>query len=157
SFGLPENVRLILPEEQVSTYSLMDMATAGLVFGSTAGLEMACQGVPVVHAGIGIYKNAGFTHELTALEQLSDLMARVMTLPRDLETKRRAYRFVYRIFHGLCVPILGVKVGNDFVSATLTYDSVAQLAPGRDADLDRIAAYILGEADLYPPPTPEQG
>jgi hypothetical protein len=156
SFGLPENVRLILPEEQVSTYSLMDIASVGLVYGSTAGLEMACQGIPVIHAGIGIYKNAGFTHELTSLEQLPDLMARVMTLSRDPETKRRAYRFVSRIFHSLCVPIRGVKVGNDFVSATLTYDSVAELAPGRDTDLDRTAAYILGEGELYPPPTPEQ-
>jgi hypothetical protein len=156
SVCLPENVRMILPEEKVSTYSLMDMATVGLVYGSTAGLEMACQGIPVVHAGIGIYKNAGFTHELTSLEQLPDLMARVMTLPRDLETKRQAYRFVHRIFHGLCVPMRGVKVGNDFVSANLTYNSIAQLAPGRDPDLDRIADYITGESELYPPPTPEQ-
>lgn len=153
---LPVNVRLILPEEPISTYSLMDMASVGLVYGSTAGLEMACEGIPVVHAGIGIYKNAGFTHEITDLAQIPDTMARVMVLPRDPEIKRMAYRFVYRIFYGLCVPVRGVKVGRDFCSAQLSYESTAELAPGRDADLDRIAAYILGEGELYPPPSPEQ-
>ena len=53
-----------MPDEKVSTYGLMDVASAGLSYGSTAGLEMACQGLPLVHAGLGYYKDCGFTDEI---------------------------------------------------------------------------------------------
>lgn len=153
---VPDNVRVILPEEAVSTYSLMDMATAGLTYGSTTGLEMACQGIPLLHAGVGFYKNCGFTHEVTCLADIPRLLAEVMTSPRSQATRRLAYRFAYQYFIGLSVPFRQVRVGEDFVQAEPTYQHTGELAAGRDRDLDRICDYILGEAELYPPPSPLQ-
>jgi hypothetical protein len=152
----PDNVRLILPEEEVSTYSLMDMAAVGLTYGSTTGLEMACQGLPVIHAGVGFYKSFGFTREVTGLADIPRLLAEGMAAPRSIEIQRLAYRFAYQYFIGLSVPFRKVRVADDFIQAEPAYQHTSELALHRDRDLDRLCAYILGEAELYPPPSPLQ-
>ncbi len=150
----PQNVRVILPQEEVSTYSLMDLASAGLTYGTTAGLEMACLGLPIVHAGVGFYKESGFTYEVNAPEDIPSIMVEVMERGRSLETQRLAYRFLYRYFLGMSIPFSKVRVASDFINAEICYQSTAELAPGRDRNLDRLVDYILGESELYPPPTP---
>ena len=50
---LPRNVRLVMPDDPISSYSLMDLAHLGLVYMSTVGLEMACKGKNVIVAGGG--------------------------------------------------------------------------------------------------------
>lgn len=153
---LPANIRLILPDEKASTYSLMDAADIGLTYGSTAGLEMAAQGIPLIHAGHGVYLNAGFTHETPRLADLALQLDRVMPLPRSQEIRKLAYRYLYRTYFGLCVPLNKVKVSESYYEAELTYESTAELEPGRDPQLDAIAEYILGDRDLFPGPTDEE-
>lgn len=148
-----DNVRIILPDEKISTYALMDVAAVGLSYGSTAGLEMACQGIPLVHAGMGYYKDCGFTHEIRSAADIPGVMAHVMDLNRCSETQRLAFRFMQRLFIDICVPFSKVKISRNYFQAELVYQSIAELAPGRDPHLDRIAEYILGSAPLYAAPT----
>lgn len=42
--SLPGNARMVLPEDPVSSYTLMDISDLGLIYMSTVGLEMACLG-----------------------------------------------------------------------------------------------------------------
>lgn len=153
---LPANVRLIMPDEKVSTYSLMDIASVGLSYGSTAGLEMACRGLPLVHAGLGYYKDCGFTQEIRAMTDIAPVMEAVMQMGHQPHTQRMAFRFMQRLFIGICIPFNKVKVSGNYFQADLNYQSIAELAPGRDKNLDRIAEYILGNAPLFPLPTPQE-
>ena len=57
----PSNVTVIPPEENTSTYELMQEADIGLVYSSTTGLEMAMLGKPVVVAARTHYRGKGFT------------------------------------------------------------------------------------------------
>jgi hypothetical protein len=57
----PSHFRLIGPLDKVNTYSLMRAASLGLVFGSTAGLEMPMRGLPVVMPIQAHYSRKGFT------------------------------------------------------------------------------------------------
>lgn len=150
------NVRVVLPGEPFSTYTLMDLASVGLGYGSTTGLEMACLGLPQVHSGIGFYRDGGFTHEITALADIAPVMEAVMQEPRSMETQRLAYRFMRHVYCGMCIPFSKVRVDKRDISAHLNFKSMAELAPGRDASLDRLTGYILGESELYPPPSPER-
>ena len=155
---LPANTRLIMPDERISTYSLMDEASAGLSYGSTAGLEMACLGLPLAHAGMGYYKDCGFTREVRGAADIPGVMAQMMESvqngERDANTQRMAYRFMQRLFLDICIPFSKVKISSDYFDASLNYQSIAELAPGRDLQLDRIAEYILGNAPLFPSPAP---
>ncbi|MBM4355972.1 MAG: hypothetical protein FJ109_19655, partial [Deltaproteobacteria bacterium] len=51
--AMPANVRMVMPDDPVSTYSLIERSAVGLVYSSTVGLEMAARGKSVVVAGPG--------------------------------------------------------------------------------------------------------
>ena len=61
--NLPAHFHFIGPAEKVNTYALMRIATAGFVFGSTTGLEMAARGLPVVMPAATHYARKGFTRD----------------------------------------------------------------------------------------------
>jgi hypothetical protein len=153
---LPQNVRLVLPDEEVSTYTLMEMAQVCLSYGSTVGLEMACLGLPVVHAGRGLYRDGGFTIEVRSREEYAQRLEEGLVRGRCREVSRRAIRFAYHYFCGLSYPMRKVRVDKDYVNAQWTFRSKVELAEGRDPELDHLVDYVLGKVELYPPPSPER-
>lgn len=64
--NMPSNVTVIHSEDNISSYELMDDADFGLVYSSTAGLEMALAGKPVVVAAKTHYRNKGFTVDVSS-------------------------------------------------------------------------------------------
>jgi hypothetical protein len=99
---LADKVVLIPPESEINTYDLIDLAHLGLVYTTTAGMEMAMAGVPVVTAGDTHYRGKGFTIDPSTLEAyfeaVDDLIAEPLgrRLPDDqVET---ALRYAYRFF-----------------------------------------------------------
>jgi hypothetical protein len=48
--SVPSNVMVVMPDDSVSSYALIDRTNLGLVFGSTVALEMACRGIRVLLA-----------------------------------------------------------------------------------------------------------
>jgi hypothetical protein len=58
---LPTHIHLVGSTEDINTYDLMDIADLGLVYTTTAGLEMATRGIPVLVSGRAHYRKKGFT------------------------------------------------------------------------------------------------
>jgi hypothetical protein len=79
---LPPNIRFIPPHGDVNTYSLMRVADFGLVFNSTAGLEMAMRGIPVVMPVRAHYGGKGFTIDPTDREEYFAAIDRLASGPR---------------------------------------------------------------------------
>jgi hypothetical protein len=48
---LPEHIHLIPADAKVNSYDIFEIAGLGLVYTTTAGLEMAMSGVPVIAVG----------------------------------------------------------------------------------------------------------
>lgn len=82
---LPEHVRLVLPETRVSSLSLFRHTDVGITVRSTAGLEMACFGKPVITAGTGHYSGLGFTHDADTAEEYLERLRRVTDHLRPLD------------------------------------------------------------------------
>ena len=59
--GRTKNIILIDAADPTNTYSLMQLADAGIVYSTSAGMEMAVQGIPVVCAARAHYCGKGFT------------------------------------------------------------------------------------------------
>jgi len=57
---LPANVIMVMPEDLISSYTLMDICTAGLVYCSITGLELACKGKMVLAAAGGYVSESHF-------------------------------------------------------------------------------------------------
>lgn len=90
---LPANVIVVPSEDNVSSYELMDDADFGLVYSSTAGLEMALAGKPVIVAARTHYRGKGFTVDVsspTEFDVAIDEIVSSPSIPRaDVDLARR--------------------------------------------------------------------
>jgi hypothetical protein len=87
---LPGHVRLIRPEDPVSTYSLMEIADLGLVYASTTGLEMAMRGIPVICGNPSQhYNRKGFTIDPPSREEFFGEIDRRLKSPKGARLSGR--------------------------------------------------------------------
>lgn len=61
--ALPDHVRVIPAEEDISPANLFELIDGGVTVYGTAGLELALMGKPVILGGEAHYGGRGFTHE----------------------------------------------------------------------------------------------
>lgn len=147
---LPSNVRMIAAEDNRSSYPIMRASDVGLVFTSTAGLEMAILGKPVIVAGDTHYRGKGFTIDVSSpteyLAALDGTLSGPGSVAPDVGLARRyGYLFFFR-----------APVGSPGVEehvrglARLTVHDLDDLRPGRDESLDRICDGILMGVGFVP-------
>jgi 2-polyprenyl-3-methyl-5-hydroxy-6-metoxy-1,4-benzoquinol methylase/tetratricopeptide (TPR) repeat protein/glycosyltransferase involved in cell wall biosynthesis len=150
---LPPNVRMVMPDDAISTYTLMDIATLGLVYMSTTGLEMACKGKTAI-AIAGWFANKPFTQTPQSFGEHYAILDEARALPLGFtsqETRRLAYRYAYILYYrwNISFPLVEMV---DTYTPKLRYQNTGELAPGKEPNLDRICRIILdGEPVVLPP------
>ncbi len=99
---MPEHVHIIAPEQKINTYDLMEIASLGLAYTTTVGMEMAMRGVPVILAAQTHYRGRGFTYDPETWEEYYTTL---QTLLADLPSHRlseaqveTAWNYAYRFF-----------------------------------------------------------
>ncbi len=152
--ALPSNVRMVMPDEPVNSYGLMDEADIGLSFGSTPGLEMAMLGKPVVLASRSFYEKAANLLTVQAQRELEVTLERSMKIQSHREIRREAFRMAYSYVFKFEPPFPLVRA-HGVIDVSLGYDSVEELAPGRDPTLDRICGYLIEQSSVYESPSSE--
>ncbi|MGQ3330854.1 capsular polysaccharide export protein, LipB/KpsS family [Halorubrum sp. FL23] len=95
---LPQNIQILSPDTDVSPYRLMKDITVGVVYNSTIGLEMACDGLPVVTAGETHYKGYGFTYDPEDKHQYFNYLDSVSDLQSDPEMVSDAKTYAHILF-----------------------------------------------------------
>jgi hypothetical protein len=78
---LPGHVRLLLPDTDVSTRSLFELADWALTIRGTIGIEAPCFGIPVVTAGSGHYSGRGFTVDFASQEEYRSGLHSIQEIP----------------------------------------------------------------------------
>ncbi len=149
--SLPKNVRMVMPDEPVDSYALMETANLGLTYGSTVTLEMSSIGKPVIIACHGFFYDRPFAFNLRHRDDLAGQIDRMVSQPSSVETIRWAYRFAHRYFIKQSIPFPQVSVVKVH-AGKLNYSCLEDLKPGREENLDRIAEFVLGRAPLIEPP-----
>jgi len=90
---LPEHVKLVPPETDISTFSFFDITDYCVTVRGTIGIEMACHGIPVLTAGTGRYSGLGFTIDSSLSKEYLERLGRIETIPPmapgDIELARR--------------------------------------------------------------------
>jgi len=108
SDSLPENIRLITADAKVNSYDIFEIADLGLVYTTTAGLEMAMSGVPVIVVGNTHYRDKGFTLDPDSWEAYFAMLERVLASPAEYRLSRlqvdRAWAYSYRFFFEYPLP-----------------------------------------------------
>jgi hypothetical protein len=79
---LPPHVRLLMPDTEISTVSLFELADWGITIRGTVGVELPCYGVPVITAGTSHYTGRGFTVDSPDAEAYRDRLRRIAEILR---------------------------------------------------------------------------
>jgi hypothetical protein len=144
--SLPDNVHVVGADSSISSYSLMEMATLGLVYTSTVGMEMAARGIPVVCAGAGHYVHHGFTVDPQSQEEYWQAVERLLESPPPVDEQARSQDLARRYAHLFFFryhQYLDVVHEAGRSRPRVTVRSASDLAPGRHAVVDRLMECIL--------------
>ena len=114
-FGtLPAHLKLVYPDTEISTYSLLEIADYTITVRGTVGIEAALFGIPVVTAGTGRYAGRGFTLDSSTRQEYLHKLATLARYSRlSAEQVKLAERFAYGTL--FCRPL-------NLSSASLEYE-----------------------------------
>jgi hypothetical protein len=147
--SLPPNVRIVPPQSDLSSYALIHLARAGLVYTSTIGLEMAMEGVPVVVAANVHYAGKGFTLDSLGPLDYPQLVLAALRRQRDPSIRERARRYGYAFFFRGNHPFPLVSEHPPDYIPTLNTANPSSLEPGGDPTLELLCSAILTGCDFY--------
>ena len=149
---LPQNVYLISPESQVSTYVLCENSDSVIIFGTKTGVELTAMGIPVVVAGEAWIRNKGITLDATSPKNYFALLD-TLPLNKRLSTEQvdRAKKYAFHFFFRRFVPINFMEPSVAGVPYIVDIKDLDDLMLGRDVGLDVVCSGILeGSEFIYP-------
>ncbi len=148
---LPDSVQIIPADTPLNSYALMEEGDVGLTYISTAGVEMAMLGKPVVLGGRTFYEHGSEILRIRSRAESHEMLNRSLRRPDAREIRRQAFRLVYRYileahFVFPQVSMIGWYLGE------LKYTHPDELRLGQSESLDRICGFLLDGEPLYTAP-----
>jgi len=99
---LPEHFRLVEAQDPINTYDLIELADLGMVYTTTAGMEMAMSGLPVIVAGQTHYRGKGFTLDPDSWSSHQEILEKALSAPDKQRLSREqvegAWKYAYHFF-----------------------------------------------------------
>lgn len=144
-FGaLPSHIKVIGPEEKISTYSLMALCNSALVYGTKTALELACTGLPVVVAGEAWSRGKGFTVDVSSPEEYLAVLGQ-LPFPTPLSTEQitAARKYAHHFFFRRMIPVRSLSPLKRFGPYAVKVKRLDDLLPGADPGLNVICDGIL--------------
>ena len=148
----PDNVTVVQPDADISSFDLIAASTAGLVWHSSLGLEMAAMGKPVLRGGAYWFREATFMetpHNEGDYEKAIDRLLEPAEKDDQLARTVQAWRFAVCWFFRQSTAFPLVRQP-DWARGDFAFESADALAPGRDQSLDRICSIIMDDAPIHP-------
>ena len=148
---LPPNVSIVPSAHQVSTYDLMTIATLGIVYTSTTGLEMACIGLPVVVVGPAHYRDKGFTSDPSNRDEYFTMLSTILssdvmdTLDEERALLAKRYWYLYAYHGSVVTGLVELGEGSTHVPKNLTCED---LLPGANPYIDYICESVIHDLPI---------
>lgn len=151
---IPSNVFVIPPDSHINTYAAMMPCNAILIYATSAGLELASMGFPVIVAGEAWIKNRGFSVDVSSEAEYFAALDQLPLLENKLSPDKlqRARKYAYHNYFRKMIPLEMLEPQNsDYVPYTIGKVGIDGFLPGKDPGLDTICNGILNNADfIYP-------
>jgi len=149
---LPENIFIIPPESQISTYAAMMPCNAVIIYGTKTGVELTSVGIRVIVAGEAWVRNKGITMDASSAADYFKLLDRLPLPPsRDEAARLRAQKYAYHFFFRRMIPVEFMEPAKGDVPYRMRLASVKDLRPGTSRGLDTICDGILQGKDFIFP------
>lgn len=143
---LPKNVFLIGPENRLSSYSVMNICNAVLIYGTKMGVELCSTGIPVIVAGEAWIRNKGLTHDADNEGEYFQMLDQLPFSSKMNSVQiERARKYAYHFFFRRMIPLTSLKPLGNWPLYQVNVSGLNALRPGVDAGLDVICEGILSE------------
>ena len=141
---LAPNIFVVGPESAMSTYGLMALCNAAIIYATKMGVELTSVGLPVIVAGEAWIRNKGLTHDASSPAEYFTLLARLPFAERlGQKQLARAKRYAYHFFFNRMIPLPFIDPKAGYPIYRLKLDRLTQLLPGTSPGLDTICDGIL--------------
>jgi hypothetical protein len=141
---LPPNVIVVPPESGMSTYGLMSLCNAAIIYSTKTGVELTSVGLPVIVAGEAWIRNKGITCDASSPAEYFRILER-LPFPERLGPSQlaRARRYAYHFFFNRMIPLPFIEPKAGYPIYRLKLRTLQELLPGQSAGLDTICDGIL--------------
>jgi len=142
--ALASNIIVVPPESDMSTYALMSLCNAAIIYGTKMGVELTSVGLPVIAAGEAWIRNKGLTCDASTPAEYFRILGQ-LPFPERLNGSQlaRARRYAYHFFFNRMIPLPFIDPKAGFPIYQLKLDRLEQLLPGASPGLDTICDGIL--------------
>lgn len=147
---LPPNIVVVDKDSPFSTYDLMDISRAVILYGTKTGVEIAPFGMPVVVAADAWIRNKGISLDaVSKADYLGILNSLDSIRPLDDSVRLRALKFAYHYFFRRMIPLKAFDYDQSFPPVA-SMPNLECLKKGYDLGLDTIIDGILsGQPFIY--------
>ena len=141
---LAPNIVVVPPESGMSTYTLMSLCNAAIIYGTKTGVELTSIGQPVIVAGEAWIRNKGLTQDASNRDEYRAILDRLPFPGRlDAAQTARARQYAYHFFFNRMIPVPFFEPKAGYPLFRLKLGSFEQLLPGATPGLDTICDGIL--------------
>jgi capsule polysaccharide export protein KpsC/LpsZ len=141
---------VIEAKSSINTYKAMMLCDSVLLYSTTAGLELACMGIPVITAGEAWFRGKGIGQDITSFEQYDKILSSLPYKKRiSDDEKKRALKYAYHFYLRKMLPISSIEP-QPFENASYKIPKLrlSDLKPGNDRGLDLICEGILNDGSF---------
>lgn len=150
----PENVRVIMPNERLTSYEIIWQADAAITAGSSVGPEAVARGVAAACTINNIYTALDIGVEMVkSSDQFTGAVERAVGRTKNykIDDLRRLYRGAYFLYYRLSRIFKSFGIHDTYLPDIRIKD-IGELASGNDKSLDEICDHIMFNGPLYPVP-----
>lgn len=142
--ALPQNVKVISPEDTISTYALAAIADCALIYGTKMGVELSARGMPVIVAGEAWVRGKGFTIDCSDREDYFRALDRLpMRWRLPVQDIERAKAYAFHFFYRRMIPLPFMQTRPGWPSMMPALNALDNLFPGNYEGLDVICDGIV--------------
>jgi hypothetical protein len=142
--SLASNIIVVPPESDMSTYALMSLCNAAIIYGTKMGVELTSVGLPVIAAGEAWIRNKGLTQDASTPAEYFRILQELPFAERlGAAQLARARRYAYHFFFNRMIPLPFIDPKAGFPIYRLKLDRLQQLVPGASPGLDTICDGII--------------
>jgi len=148
--SLPNNIKIIPPEDNVSTYTVMEACDSILIYGSRLGVELSAMNIPVIVCGEGFIRNKGIGIDINSFDDYDKILKK-LPLNQKLSSEKleRAKKYAYHFFFRRMIKINSIDEKPDkWPNIDIKKDFYVALQDKTDIGLEVITKNIIEEKDF---------